>query len=107
MSELLTLGRVRLIADDGAESKSLGLQPKRLALLAYMALEGAEAPVVARDTLLAPFWPELGDQEARRALRQALRYLRRVVTEDVFVTTGDLLQTVLADVRGVSRGQSP
>jgi len=36
-----------------------------------MALEGAEAPV-ARDTLLAPFWPELGDQEARRPRRQAL-----------------------------------
>ena len=44
-----------------------------------MALEGAEAPV-ARDTLLAPFSAELGDQEARRALRQALHYLRRVVT---------------------------
>ncbi|HEX5077173.1 MAG TPA: BTAD domain-containing putative transcriptional regulator [Gemmatimonadaceae bacterium] len=90
MSELLTLGRVRLVADDGAESKSLGLQPKRLALLAYLALESAEAPV-PRDTLLALFWPELGDQEARRALRQALHYLRRVVTEDVFVTTGDVI----------------
>jgi DNA-binding SARP family transcriptional activator/Flp pilus assembly protein TadD len=90
MSELLTLGRVRLVADDGAESKSLGAQPKRLALLAYLALETAEAPV-PRDTLLALFWPELGDQEARRALRQALHYLRRVVAEDVFVTTGDVI----------------
>lgn len=90
MSELLTLGRVRLVADDGAESKSLGLQPKRLALLAYLALQSVEAPV-PRDTLLALFWPELGDQEARRALRQALHYLRRVITEDVFVTTGDVI----------------
>lgn len=90
MSELLTLGRVRLVADDGAESESVGAQPKRLALLAYLALESVDAPV-RRDTLLALFWPELGDQEARRALRQALHYLRRVVAEDVFVTTGDVI----------------
>jgi DNA-binding SARP family transcriptional activator/TolB-like protein/Tfp pilus assembly protein PilF len=90
MSELLTLGRVRLVADDGAESESIGAQPKRLALLAYLALESVGAPV-PRDTLLALFWPELGDREARRALRQALHYLRRVVAEDVFVTTGDVI----------------
>ena len=53
-------------------------------------IESVDAPV-RRDTLLALFWPELGDQEARRALRQALHYLRRVVAEDVFVTTGDVI----------------
>ncbi|HEU4829769.1 MAG TPA: BTAD domain-containing putative transcriptional regulator [Gemmatimonadales bacterium] len=44
-----------------------------------------------RDVLLALFWPELGDDEARRALRQALHYLRRVVGEDVLVGAGEEL----------------
>ena len=90
MIELLTLGRVRLVTGDGSES-SLGLaQPKRVALLAYLAVATAEAPV-RRDALLALFWPELSEDEGRRALRQALYYLRRVIREDVFGATGDEL----------------
>jgi serine/threonine-protein kinase len=90
MSELLTLGRVRLVGDDGAESLPGGAQPKRIALLAYLALASSDAPV-RRDTLLALFWPELGDDEGRPALRQALYYLRRAVGEDVFISAGDEL----------------
>ena len=71
MSELLTLGRVRLVADDGTESLPGGAQPKRIALLAYLALSSSDNPV-RRDTLLALFWPELGEDEGRPALRQAL-----------------------------------
>ena len=85
MSQLLTLGRVRLIGS-GAETGAA--QPKRLALLAYLALAaGRGAPT--RETLLALFWPELGADEGRRALRQGLHYLRRVLGEDVFVSEGD------------------
>src|SRR4051812_10199675 len=90
MSELLTLGRVRLVTEDGAESAPGGAQPKRVALLAYLALAKTEGPV-RRDALLALFWPELGEDEGRRALRQALHYLRRVLGSDVFVTAGDEL----------------
>lgn len=89
MRELLTLGRVRLVTDDG-ESPPAGAQPKRVALLAYLALETANGPV-RRDALLALFWPELGEEEARRALRQGLHHLRRVVSEGVIVATGDEL----------------
>ena len=89
MSQLLTLGRVRLIATDGAESAAA--QPKRMALLAYLAVTSARAGT-RRDALLALFWPELGDEEARRALRQGLHYLRRVLGEDVFVAEGDELR---------------
>jgi DNA-binding SARP family transcriptional activator/TolB-like protein len=91
MSELLTLGRVRLVSDVNAEATSGTSQPKRVALLAYLVIATARAPV-RRDSLLALFWPELGDDEARRALRQALYYLRRVIGEDIFVATGDELQ---------------
>ena len=89
MRELLTLGRVRL-ASDGGDSTPAGAQPKRLALLAYLALETAGGPV-RRDALLALFWPELGEEEARRALRQGLHHLRRVVGDDVIITAGDEL----------------
>jgi DNA-binding SARP family transcriptional activator len=41
--------------------------------------------------LLALFWPELGDDEARRALRQALHYLRRVLGDDVLIGAGEEL----------------
>src|SRR6478672_12720544 len=90
MTELLTLGRVRLSSDDGSDSATTGAQPKRLALLAYLALETTTGPV-RRDALLALFWPELGDEEGRRALRQGLHHLRRVVG-DVFLGEGDELR---------------
>jgi len=85
MSELHTLGRVHLVADDGAELPG-GAQTKRVALLAYLAL-ARESPV-RRDALLALFWPELPEPDARAALRQALYYLRRVAG-DLFTTSGD------------------
>src|SRR5512146_207682 len=87
MLELLTLGRARLLAGDAADALPPG-QPKRVALLAYLAVTG-EGAGRRRDELLAAFWPELGDDEARRALRQALHYLRRVLGPDVIVGEGD------------------
>src|SRR5919108_17 len=79
MIQLQTLGRVRLQGDrSGGDAGPAAAQPKRLALLAYLALMSGRGPV-RRDVLLALFWPELGDEEARRALRQALHYLRRVL----------------------------
>jgi eukaryotic-like serine/threonine-protein kinase len=89
MRELLTLGRVRLAAapDDSAPG---GPQPKRVALLAYLAIMATAAPV-RRDALLALFWPDRNDEEARRALRQALYHLRRMVGEDVIVGAADEL----------------
>ncbi|HEY8795052.1 MAG TPA: BTAD domain-containing putative transcriptional regulator [Gemmatimonadaceae bacterium] len=53
----------------------LAAQPKPLALLAYLALANPRGQH-SRDSLLALFWPELGDDEARRALRQALHRVR-------------------------------
>jgi len=90
MTELLTLGRVRLLSGEDSDSATGGTQPKRIALLAYLALESTVRPV-RREALLALFWPELGDEEARRALRQGLYHLRRVVGDDVITATGDEL----------------
>jgi DNA-binding SARP family transcriptional activator/tetratricopeptide (TPR) repeat protein len=91
MIQLQTLGCVRLQGDPSAEDAGpASAQPKRVALLAYLALMSERGPV-RRDTLLALFWPELGDEEARRALRQALHYLRRVVGDNVLVGAGEEL----------------
>ena len=90
MSQLLTLGHVRLVTGSGPDATRGIAQPKRLALLAYLAMAATDAPV-RRDALLALFWPELGQEEGRRALRQALYYLRRVIGDDLVVTTGDEL----------------
>lgn len=69
---LLALGPPEVRADD----ESLTLSPKRLAVLAYLALASADG-VTRRDTLLATFWPEADDSRARNALNQIVHHLRR------------------------------
>src|SRR5688500_8240229 len=92
MARLFTLGRFELVEDAAAAGMAgdlpLPMQPKRLALLTYFAVADA-GTFHRRDTLLALFWPELGQEEARRALRQALHHLRRHVGETSLVTRSD------------------
>ena len=63
------------------------LQPKRLALLAYLALS-ADDTYCRRDLLLALFWPERSHTAARHALRHALYHLRNVLGDGVLVSRG-------------------
>lgn len=74
MTHLSILGCFE-IEGSARDSSRLLSQPKRLALLAYLALAGGDG-WRSRDELLAMFWPELDESHARAALRQALRYLR-------------------------------
>jgi DNA-binding SARP family transcriptional activator len=82
---LVTLGRLELLRD-GSCWEAVPVQPKRLALLVYLAVA---APTPAgfhrRDTLLALFWPEHDHAEARRALRQALYHLRNVLGDGILL----------------------
>jgi adenylate cyclase len=73
---------------DAVEVRSVLSQPKRLALLAYLA-SAAPRGFHSRDTLLALFWPESDGERARNSLRQALHQLRRSLGEDVLVSRGD------------------
>ncbi len=88
MIELRMLGRLSLTGADGREARTLLGQPRRFALLAYLA---AATPLGfhRRDTLLALFWPELDQEHARTALRQALRVLRTTLGSGVVVGRGD------------------
>lgn len=58
----------------GAPVRGLNGQPKRLAILAFLATGRPDG--CRRDTLLGLFWPELPEDRARNALRQALTVLR-------------------------------
>ncbi len=58
-------------------------QPKRLALLVFLLVEG-DTRRIRRDELCALFWPELDQVRARANLRQALHFIRRSLGVDVF-----------------------
>ena len=88
MIELRLLGTVRLTDASGREVKRLLTRSRRLALLAYLAVATPRG-LRRRDTLLALFWPELDQEHARAALRQALHVVRGALGADVVVTRGD------------------
>jgi DNA-binding SARP family transcriptional activator/Tfp pilus assembly protein PilF len=86
MIELRTLGSVTL--RNATQASALTAQPKRLALLIYLALAD-KGGVRSRDQLLAQFWPESDAVLARGALRQALHFLRRTLGDQSVVSIGD------------------
>jgi len=88
MVQLRTLGRLELVTGEAPALQVLAAQPKPLALLAYLALATPRGQH-ARDSLLALFWPELGDDEARRALRQALHRIRYHVGDELLTSERD------------------
>ncbi|HET6341359.1 MAG TPA: BTAD domain-containing putative transcriptional regulator, partial [Gemmatimonadota bacterium] len=85
MIELRTLGALRL-RDARGRDLCGELQPKRLALLIYL----AQAPrhFHRRDSLLALFWPELDFEGGRNTLRQALYALRRTLGQKALEAHG-------------------
>jgi DNA-binding SARP family transcriptional activator/tetratricopeptide (TPR) repeat protein/TolB-like protein len=96
--ELRTLGTLDLRGPDGASLAPLLAQPKRAALLAYLALARPYGPV-RRDILLVTFWPEMPDDRARAALRNALSFVRKTAPGILAARTDDAVQ-VADDVLG-------
>ena len=88
MIELRTLGALELRGADGREFRRVLQQPKRLALLAYVAV-ATPRRFHRRDSLLGLFWPELDADHARAALRRSLYFLRQALGENVIVGRGD------------------
>ena len=87
MLRLYLLGRLELAPTDREGQAAVLAQPKRLAILAYLAVSAGKYQ--RRDTLLALFWPELDEFAARRALRNAIYQLRLTLGDAVFVARGD------------------
>src|SRR3569833_731914 len=96
MIDLRTLGAAELEETLGSSTRPIAVQAKRLALVAYLALAGG-GRYRRRDSVVALFWPELDDEHARGALRQALSYLRRTLGAAVVVTRGEDEIAVAAD----------
>jgi DNA-binding SARP family transcriptional activator len=88
MIELRLIGRVSLTGVEGREVRNLLSQPRRLALLAFLAAATPRG-FHRRDSLLPLFWPELDQDHARAALRQALHVLRATLRAETVASRGD------------------
>lgn len=86
--KLRTLGVVGLVGPDGRDVRAVLTQPKRLALLTYLAVATPRG-FHRRDTLLAMFWPEQDQSHARASLRKAIHVLRQSLGADVLIARGD------------------
>lgn len=85
MHRLHLLGRIELRDADGRELRPIVSQPKRLALLAYLAA-AARRGACRRDELMGLFWPELSQDRARNALNKAVHFLRRALGDEAVVS---------------------
>ncbi len=88
MVRLHLLGTVELRDTAGKELRSIIAQPKRLALLAYLAV-ASPCGFHRRDHLLALFWPESDADHARNSLRQALHFLRHALGGAIVIGRGE------------------
>ncbi len=87
MLRLECLGRLAVLTG-GIPAIGAAAQRRRLALLAVLAIAGDRG--MARDRVLALFWPESDDDSARSALKQAVYALRRDLGEDVITGVTEL-----------------
>ena len=83
---ITTLGRTSVHVDE-KEVDWLTTHRRRVALLLFLALERE----TARDKVLALFWPDSPDANARNSLNQLIHSLRKVLGDDVIVSCGDRL----------------
>ncbi len=86
--ELRILGPTELLGQAPGAGEAVVRQPKRLALLAYLALATAEG-FRRRDLVTALFWPELDHAQSRTYLRKALHGISEALGADIFVTRGE------------------
>jgi DNA-binding SARP family transcriptional activator len=85
--ELQLLGGLS-VRSTGHDSSGITAQPKRFALLAYLAVATPRG-FHRRDSLLALFWPEADQKHARTSLRKALHLLRQEFGPDLIQSRGD------------------
>ncbi len=86
-AELRVLGVPVLRRAIGKTARAVHLQPKRLALLAYLALT-PRGGWCRRHALIGLFWPECPEDDARNALSQALHGLRQALGARALATRG-------------------
>jgi DNA-binding SARP family transcriptional activator/Tfp pilus assembly protein PilF len=87
MVRLRTLGTIDLRDAGGAEVRALLVQPRRLALLACLALATPHG-FQRRDRLVALFWPDDDTERARASLNRAIYFLRHTLGEGIVLSRG-------------------
>jgi DNA-binding SARP family transcriptional activator/TolB-like protein len=87
MIRLRTLGAAELRGSDGESLDAVVTQPKRFALLFYLAAAGGGFQ--RRDTLFDLFWRNADQSQARAALNQSIYFLRRELGRDVILSRGN------------------
>jgi DNA-binding SARP family transcriptional activator/tetratricopeptide (TPR) repeat protein len=88
MIDIRVLGTLA-IHTPGGDAPAVALtQPKRFALLLYLALAEPAGPK-SRDSLVALLWPEADDESARHSLRNALYGLRQTLGETAIGSRGE------------------
>jgi DNA-binding SARP family transcriptional activator/TolB-like protein len=86
--ELRILGHTELSSHGDRTGSFVLRQPKRIALLAYLAMATAGG-YRRRDQIVALFWPELDQTHARTQLRKVLHALRSTIGSDTLVSRGE------------------
>jgi DNA-binding SARP family transcriptional activator len=86
---LVTLGSLGLSGANAEGAAMLRTQPKRLAVLSFIAVAGRTAGPVSRDRVVEVFWPDSEPARARNSLRQTLSFIRRSLGEDAVVGVED------------------
>jgi DNA-binding SARP family transcriptional activator len=87
MFELHALGDPSVLQPDRSPLDALTRQPKRFALLIYLAC--GPGRLSSRDDLLATFWPESDESNSRNCLRQSLHVLRGLLGDDALLGHGN------------------
>lgn len=85
---LAVLGHTELAGAGTSAGAALIRQPKRLALLAYLALATADG-YRRRDSIVAMFWPDLDQMHGRLQFRKALHALRKTLGPESIGVRGD------------------
>lgn len=88
MIDLRLLGALDVRADRPDGARRTLTQPKRLALLVYLAL-ARPAGLHSRDELVALLWPEADAESARHSLRNGLHALRHAFGDDAIISHGE------------------
>ena len=88
MIELRVLGTLAIQPLNGGAPVAAVTQPKRLALLLYLALAEPSGPH-SRESLMALLWPEADAESTRHSLRNALYGLRQALGDGAIVSRGE------------------
>ena len=89
---LTVLGSIDLRGGDPEAAESVLVQPKHVALLAFLELESLtvhQRRFARRDHIVGLLWPELDQAHARTALRRVVHQIRTALGADLLVSRGD------------------